>query len=74
MTACRMLIRCRQVASEAIETGLDGSGFGCSVATVVFTDAEQRKDPLFGLLFASSVLVLLLRRLGIFNNKSKPFV
>ena len=48
--------------SGAIETGLDGSGFGCSVAPVSVLGTERRIDPTLAILFAGSLLLLGLRR------------
>ena len=58
--------------SETIETGLSGTGVGCSVSSYAALVTEQRKDPLFGILFAGSILLLLLRRLGFSKKNTKP--
>ena len=50
------------VRSGAIETGLDGSGFGCSVAHISVSGTERRIDPMLAILFAGSLLLLGLRR------------
>jgi len=60
--------------SETIETGLSGTGVGCSVSSYMALTSEQRKDPLFGILFAGSILLLLLRRLGSSKKITKPII
>lgn len=48
-----------QALSNIIETGLDGSGFGCSIGPI---GSGSKPDPLLGFLFAGSVMFLGLRR------------
>ena len=48
--------------SGTIETGLDGSGFGCSVSYISGPGTERRIDPMLAILCAGSLLLLGLRR------------
>lgn len=52
--------------SGFIETGLGGSGFGCSVMPVLEAGSERRFDPLLGILFVGSLLIAGVRR-GLFR-------
>ena len=52
-----------------IETGLDGSGFGCSIMPVLSSSTDARFDPSLGLLLGSSALLLAMRRFRIRVSK-----
>lgn len=55
-----------------IETGLGGSGFGCSIAPSALPQSTTRFDPMLGALFgASAFLLALRRRTGLFSNNKQ---